>query len=285
MTSKVTLSKYSNTIITPSESSIRPIHLHTYGTHPTGNEFARSKILLPDRFLVPKRFYWVDNDVDYPCSCCYHLHAIDSNYEYWECNETGRKWFILDEEPDLSKPHSDEICSGNCKYHPLMTCEVMVLTHPEHYNTSWGDFEEECDKYIKSLETTAETAARVVREEEERKREEVETEVRKREAYAMKMATIGSVGQRPAAATTAILTPKKQFPCKYFIGKEREESVKKGEKPECWAWEYIDPKTKKLIIKHTCPYIHPGQAGWNDEWITNPPAYGGGGAGGGWRRK
>ena len=51
-------------------------------------------------------------------------------------------------------------------------------------------------------------------------------------------------------------------PCKYVIGEH------KGE--ECWAHEYIDPLTGNTKRPHTCPYIHPGQQGWHDEWYTNP---------------
>jgi len=51
-------------------------------------------------------------------------------------------------------------------------------------------------------------------------------------------------------------------PCKYVIGEH------KGE--ECWAYEYVDPLTGNTKRPHTCPYIHPGQQGWHDEWYTNP---------------
>ena len=240
-----------------------------YGTHPTGSEFARSALVLPSRFLIPKKFYWVDNDKEFPCDCCHPDHAPNTEYTYWECR-TGRTWLILDEEPDLSKPHSEEICTGNCKHHPLLSIESVVLSHSEHYNTSWGDFEIECDEYIKSLETTAQAAARRIREEEQRKREELESAVRVREAYASKMATIASVGQRPLAPTKAVPNPTRTLPCKWLVGKERQESIRKGEKPQCWAWEYIDPKTKKLVVKHVCPFIHPGQPGWFDDFISNP---------------
>jgi hypothetical protein len=240
-----------------------------YGTHTTGTEFARSNLLLPDRFLVHKKFYWVDNNKDFPCDCCSPDSAPNTDYTYWECR-TGRKWLILDEEPDMSKPHSKEICTANCNHHPLMTIETIILEHSDHYNTSWGDFLVECEDYIKSLESAAQTAARIIREQELRKSDDLDSAVRLREAYASKMATIASIGQRHVAPTSAVPNPTKNSPCKWLVGSQHMASIKRDEMPQCWAWEYIDPKTKKSVIKHVCPFIHPGQPGWHHEWLSNP---------------
>ncbi len=38
---------------------------------------------------------------------------------------------------------------------------------------------------------------------------------------------------------------------------------------ECWFWEYVDPKTRAKKCPHTCNCIHPGQSGWEDEWLWN----------------
>ena len=40
-------------------------------------------------------------------------------------------------------------------------------------------------------------------------------------------------------------------------------------KSACWAYEYVDPKTKVLKKPHTCPFLHPGEAGWCAQWATN----------------
>ena len=37
----------------------------------------------------------------------------------------------------------------------------------------------------------------------------------------------------------------------------------------CWAHEYVDPKTKVKKAPHKCPYLHPGEEGWCDEWLKN----------------
>ena len=56
---------------------------------------------------------------------------------------------------------------------------------------------------------------------------------------------------------------KSSLPCRNVIGEH------KGE--ECWAHEYTDPVTGRLMTPHTCPHIHPGQRGWRDEFYTPKP--------------
>ena len=45
---------------------------------------------------------------------------------------------------------------------------------------------------------------------------------------------------------------------------------------ECWSHERTDPLTGQRIVKHVCPFLHPGEPGWHNEWLTNrlwtPPA-------------
>jgi hypothetical protein len=38
---------------------------------------------------------------------------------------------------------------------------------------------------------------------------------------------------------------------------------------ECWSHEYKCPKSGKLIAKHVCPWLHPGEAGWQKQWDTD----------------
>ena len=35
---------------------------------------------------------------------------------------------------------------------------------------------------------------------------------------------------------------------------------------QCWAHEYLDPKSKQLKKPHTCKMLHPGEDGWRSEW-------------------
>jgi hypothetical protein len=52
---------------------------------------------------------------------------------------------------------------------------------------------------------------------------------------------------------------KRPFPCKWVCGEHVGE--------DCWAWEYTDPRTNTRKKPHTCEFLHPGETGWNDEWL------------------
>ena len=38
---------------------------------------------------------------------------------------------------------------------------------------------------------------------------------------------------------------------------------------ECWSHERTDPRTGQKVVKHVCPWLHPGEEGWMAEWETN----------------
>lgn len=64
-------------------------------------------------------------------------------------------------------------------------------------------------------------------------------------------------------------------PCKWLYC---DEAAKKGgvaplrnklTGSQCWAWEYLDPKTKQWRRPHTCAHLHPGEEGWLPQWNTD----------------
>jgi hypothetical protein len=38
---------------------------------------------------------------------------------------------------------------------------------------------------------------------------------------------------------------------------------------ECWSHERIDPETGELLTPHKCPWLHPGEPGWQAQWNTD----------------
>ena len=38
---------------------------------------------------------------------------------------------------------------------------------------------------------------------------------------------------------------------------------------ECWSHERVDPVSGKLLTPHKCPFLHPGDAGWHEQWLKN----------------
>jgi len=68
---------------------------------------------------------------------------------------------------------------------------------------------------------------------------------------------------------------KKQTPCSRLYSCVGDKSTG-GAKPttrhissECWSHERTDPRTGQKVIKHVCPWLHPGEEGWMAEWETN----------------
>jgi hypothetical protein len=38
---------------------------------------------------------------------------------------------------------------------------------------------------------------------------------------------------------------------------------------ECWSHERVCPQTGKLLTPHKCPWLHPGEPGWQKQWQTD----------------
>ena len=150
--------------------------------------------------------------------------------------------------PALSRVnHSAAECHGNCTQHPLM--------RPE-YRLSMADQDELYEAERNAYETDADRAARAAALNAERTARALDDEAIRRECYARDVKERSTMGLRRGEA------PKKLGqPCKWVIGEF------KGQ--ECWAHEYVDPKTKKRCCPHTCLRLHPGQEGWHNEWFTN----------------
>ena len=215
-----------------------------------------------ERMTTTMKPYWVYNENERPCSCCDPGHAMDKNM--WDCSCTERKWLVVDEEPDMTKPHDAELCVGNCAFHPLLTKEVHALTHSELYQTTWGDYSAELEDAIRALETASQKAERLAKESAEAEAEVVKQKAILYEVYTRKMADEAMRGVKKGAG------PKKyEKPCRWMVGKDALASRARGEAPCCWAWEYTDPKTNKRMTPHTCPFQHPGEPGWHNEWLTN----------------
>jgi hypothetical protein len=150
--------------------------------------------------------------------------------------------------PALSRvSHSAAECHGNCTQHPLMRPEyrLSLADQDELYEAERNAYETDADRAARAKALAAERAARAL-----------DDEAIRRECYARDVKERSTMGLRRGEA------PKKLGqPCKWVIGEF------KGQ--ECWAHEYMDPKTKKRCSPHTCQRLHPGQEGWHNEWFAN----------------
>jgi hypothetical protein len=213
--------------------------------------------------------YWVWKWCDSPCECgcCCSPTVIKENGGYTFCIQTDKRWFVVPAEPDLTKPHVQEVCMGNCPFHPLLTKDMHILSNAHLYQTTWGDYLADLEEAMLAAETEEQKAERIQKEFQSAQEARARQDAILREVYARKMADNSTRGVNTKKGEA----PKKlERPCKWMCGAEAEASARRKENPCCWAWEYMDPKTKKFMTPHTCMYQHPGEPGWHDEWLSDP---------------
>ena len=219
---------------------------------------------------------WGGKSVDLPlCRCCDGADAITPN-QVWQCRrQPWRRWQLYPA-PELGWnvqrqfDHPISQCRGdNCAFHPLHRPEYPGGPIQGHGGWRWtvngvatnatdcfADFVDLCHEEKAAAETAIQRAQREARERAELEELAVASEVAVRERYAADVKQRASRGLGRGEAPKTLV-----MPCKWVIGEF------KGD--ECWAWEYTDPKTKKRMCPHTCNRLHPGQAGWHNEWFTN----------------
>ena len=211
--------------------------------------------------------FWVWKQCDSPCDYIWSKAAIKENDGYLTCHDTGKKWFVVDQEPDLTRPHALEVCMGDCRFHPLLTKEMHILSNTYLYETTWGDYLADLEEVMLATETEEQKAMRIQKVLQSAQAVKARQEAVLREVYTRRMA---DNSMRGVNAEKGEAPKKLERPCKWMCGAEAEASARARETPCCWAWEYTDPKTKKFMKPHTCMYQHPGEPGWHDEWLTDP---------------
>lgn len=225
--------------------------------------------------------FTLDNSAN-PCSCCDAPRAMDHMDGYWHCDQQNRTWLVITAQ-SLNPFHSIEECVGNCELHSLMDDTVFSMLHAEAFGISWGDLIIADELAMRSAETPEELAARMASEAANELARTLAIKAAEMERYArLKAQTNTEVIKTDRGKFTRIR--KIQEPCKWLYLDEkapkhewRRTRTGKMEPPyrphlsgaECWAFEYHDPKTGKLQIKHTCDHLHPGEEGWHEEWNTD----------------
>ena len=216
--------------------------------------------------MMTESAYFVLEDADgpYPCSCCSPQSAWDG--DHWNCSQ--RSWLLIASVPDLSQPHSAEVCEGRCD-NPLHASSYIFNKAPL-FDVYFGDllmFWE--DEELAKL-SGAERAALIATEKAERAHEEAIVPIR---IESLRIAEKARSHEIMAHCKNA--KPKQMRPCKYLYTCEGDRKTG-GARPttlhitsECWSHSYTDPLTKKVISKHACWFLHPGEAGWCNEWVKN----------------
>jgi len=187
---------------------------------------------------------------EFPCSCCPFGEAFNVNTAQWTCAPMVKTWQFVQEKPDPEAPHPVSLCPGNCKHH--------FLLHPR---LAKGDFWLDIIYDEDLAELNAMSATDLAAKEAEKARDKamqvLEAEVVKMQVYATNVRDRVNTCRQKGQAVV-----KRQQPCKWVVGEFLGEP--------CWAYEFFNKKTGQLEKPHTCDRLHPGEAGWHDEWFKDP---------------
>ena len=166
-------------------------------------------------------------------------------------------------------PHATNECYGNCSIHPLLR-GWMVDVHVaiDIDGMSWGAYFAEEIPIVTSSTRGDEQMADL----------ELESKSFVMKNHAEKMAVVSKMGVKKGGAARKIQRPCKWLYCDESAPKSQWRRGADGKlcapstghvASECWAWEYVEPKTKVKKAPHTCPYLHPGEEGWCSQWLNN----------------
>lgn len=207
---------------------------------------------------ICRPLYWVFSDVG-PCSCD-PAYAID-NDSVWRCN--CGSWPVLDAEP--TGEMAERFAALAIKYAVQPTPPPLFPDLPYSFDDGaalWGD--------IMLDEAEAEFAAMSAEQ-------QALAQAASRKATA-DMALAAAAAERRVFAQIAVQRMRTQpaagklaEPCKFlYVANGGKEPDSRSICSECWRHEFVNPQTGKKETPHACNRLHPGEAGWKEEWSMLP---------------
>ena len=208
--------------------------------------------------LQARPLYWVFSDVG-PCSCD-PAYAID-NDSVWRCN--CGSWPVLDAEP--TGEMAERFAALAIKYAPQPTPAPLFPDLPYSFDDGaalWGDIMlDEAEAEFAALSTEQQALAQAA----------------SRKATA-DMALAAAAAERRVFAQIAVQRLRTQpaagklaEPCKFlYVANGGKEPDSRTTCSECWRHEFVNPQTGKKEAPHACNRLHPGEAGWKEEWSMLP---------------
>ena len=188
--------------------------------------------------------FWVfsDDANDMPCQCCNPLSAIEA--DFWVCSAQGLQWTIVDTPKE-----------------------------------TWGDLNEQAFAEDMARMTAPEKAMRLREEMALAAERGLTLEASRMFSYAESQKLLNMRGKGKERHIDKVDEPCKFLYCDEKAPKSMWTTNAKGERcaplrkeltgSECWAHMYHHPKTKALMTPRTCKRLHPGEAGWREEWNLN----------------
>lgn len=133
--------------------------------------------------------YWVFDAENGACPHCDPGMAMDQD-SFWRCDHMQR--LVVDEEPSLGRPHDGRVCPGNCPQHPLVEVSGYMRLFQNATLTGlwWGDVMLALDEAERDAETSAQRAARLVREAVEREAARIDSEASAVSYHVQKCASV-----------------------------------------------------------------------------------------------
>lgn len=224
---------------------------------------------------LPERSWWVFDDDNGPCRCCSSMTGFSGDDGMWTCSK-GRKWLIVDHEPSREEPHDPELCPGDCPQHPLLTAALAPLLLARFTGFTWGDLAAAVEEAALAALSPEERLAKEQREASARAAAELLASLAAEAARMAAYADQKGIQGRCKHAKGKVMEPCLWLYCDEAAPKSQWYRNKKGELcapkrnhvtgSQCWAWEYVDPKTKQRKTPRTCDHLHPGEPGWRKEW-------------------
>jgi hypothetical protein len=205
------------------------------------------------------KMYWVFNDQS-PCSGhCDPAYAID-NDSVWRCN--CGSWPVLDAEPTGEMAERFAAIAARLSPPPVKPLFPDLPYSFDDGAALWGD--------IMLDEAEAEFAALSTEQ-------QAQAQAAARKAAA-DMALAAAAAERRVFAQIAIQRLKSQpaagklaEPCKFlYVANGGKEPDSRSICSECWRHEFVNPQTGKKETPHACNRLHPGEAGWKEEWSMLP---------------
>jgi hypothetical protein len=229
---------------------------------------------------LPERSWWVFNDDNGPCGCCGFMQGYSGDDGLWSCAK-GYRWLIVDAPPTVEAPHAAEACPspGRCPQHRLLTADLVAFLKAQLNGFSWGEIIAADEEAALAALSAEERLAKAQREATARAAAELlaalEAEASRMAAYA----DLKGIESRCKHAKGKRAEPCIWLYCDEAAPKSEWRRNKEGKLcapkraaltgSQCWAWEYVDPKSKQLKKPHTCDCLHPGEAGWRKEWDSD----------------
>ena len=210
---------------------------------PAAADAPAAKAAIVQEYVINTAFkneaFWVFNDTKNPCKCC-SVAAIEG--DKWICS-TGQEWLVVED--------------GFC---------------------SWADAVYDDEQKMLAAETLEQKFARLNKIAAEEAMANLSCMSFQMKTHAELMAIKARIGVKKNEASRKIQRPCKWLYCDEAAPKSQWRKNADGKlcapataeiKSQCWAYEYLDPKTKQVKKPHTCPFLHPGEEGWCGQWSKN----------------